>query len=202
MRAMADIQYAPLPPLPAPPKPPDWLTQLGEWLRALLEPLGRAIGLSWPVLEKVLIALLLLGVLFLVWRLVVEPLLAARRKPAIAAEPEWAPARAQAMSLLADADRLAAQGRFGEAARLLLQRSVGHIAEAQPGWLLPATTAREIAQLPRLPLRARDAFTVIAARVERSLFALRELDLGDGQAARSAYADFALQDLRAPGPGG
>ena len=203
MRAMADIQYAPLLPPPPPPAPPDWLQQLGEWLRALLEPLGQVIGLSWPVLEKVLIALLLLGLLFLLWRLVLEPLLVARRRPRVdGAEPEWTPARAEAVALLADADRLAGQGRFGEAARLLLQRSVGHIAEAQPGWLLPATTAREIAQLPRLPARAREAFAVIAARVERSLFALRELDSGDWQAARSAYADFALQDFRGPEPGG
>ncbi len=202
MRAAADIQFAPLPPIAPPPEPPAWLAQLGEWLQALLEPLGRAIGMGWPVFSKILLALLALGVLFLLWRLVIEPLLAAQRRPRAEPEPEWAPARAQAVALLADADRLAAEGRFGEAAHLLLQRSVGHIAEAQPGWLLPASTAREIASLPRLPARARDAFAVIAARVERSLFALRDLDAGDWQAARSAYADFALQDFRAMEPGG
>ena len=202
MRAAADIQFAPLPPMSPPPEPPAWLAQLGEWLQALLEPLGRAIGMGWPVFSKILLALLALGVLFLLWRLVIEPLLAAQRRPRAEPEPEWAPARAQAVALLADADRLAAEGRFGEAAHLLLQRSVGHIAEAQPGWLLPASTAREIASLPRLPARARDAFAVIAARVERSLFALRDLDAGDWQAARSAYADFALQDFRALEPGG
>ncbi len=196
MRATSDIQYAPLPPPPPPPKTPDWLAQLGEWLRALLEPLGKAIGMSWPVMEKVLLALLLLGVVFLLWRLVVQPLLAMRRRPGAEPEPEWAPVRAQAVALLADADRLAAEGRFGEAARLLLQRSVHHIAEAQPGWLQPATTAREIAGLPQLPLRARGAFGVIAMRVERSLFAQAELDGADWQAARAAYADFALQDIR------
>jgi hypothetical protein len=47
-------------------------------------------------------------------------------------------------------------------------------------------------------MRAREAFAIIAARVERSLFALRELDLGDWQASRAAYADFALQDFRGP----
>lgn len=200
MRAMGDIQYAPLPPLPPPPETPGWLRQLGEWLRALLEPLGQAIGLSWPILEKVLIALLVLGIAFLAWRLVIEPLLAARRAARPAPEPEWTPARDQAMALLADADRLAAQGRFGEAVRLLLLRSVGHLAEAQPDWLLPATTAREIATLPRLPARAREAFAVIAARVERSLFALRDLDSADWQASRAAYAEFALQDFRAMEP--
>ena len=197
VRAAVDIQYAPLPPakIPDPPVPPEWLKQLGEWLRSLFEPLGKALGMSWPVVEKLLIALAILGVLFLLWRLVLEPLLERRRKPRLEPEPEWAPVRAQAVALLADADRLAAEGRYGEAARLLLQRSVHHIAEAQPDWLLPATTAREIAILPRLPSRAREAFGVIAARVERSLFALRDLDAADWQAARSAYADFALQEL-------
>jgi hypothetical protein len=37
---------------------------------------------------------------------------------------------------------------------LLLQRSVHHIAEARPDWLLPASTAREIAGFPG-PARAR-----------------------------------------------
>lgn len=196
MRAVSDIQYAPLPPMPPPPKTPDWLAKLGEWLRDLFEPLGKAIGMSWPVLEKVLWALLLLGAVFLLWRLVVQPLLEIRRRPKPQAEPEWAPVRAEAVALLADADRLAAEGRFGEAARLLLQRSVHHIAEAQPSWLQPATTAREIASLTYLPARAREAFGVIAMRVERSLFALRDLNAADWQAARAAYADFALQDIR------
>lgn len=202
IRDAADIQYAPLPPMQPPPKPPDWLSQLFEWLQSLFEPLGKAFGMGWPVFSKILLALLVLGVLFLIWKLVVEPLLAVRRKPKLESEPEWAPVREQAVALLADADRLAEQGRFGEAARLLLQRSVGHITEAQPGWLQPASTAREIASLQRLPARAREAFGVIAARVERSLFALRELDSNDWQAARGAYADFALQDFRAPEPGG
>ena len=57
----------------------------------------------------------------------------------------------------------------------------------------PASTAREISVLPMLPERARSAFAAIASRVERSLFALRALDAEDWQAARAAYADFALQ---------
>ena len=37
---------------------------------------------------------------------------------------------------------------------------------------------------------------IAEARVERSLFALRDLDSADWQASRAAYADFALQDFR------
>ena len=200
------IQFAPVP-HEKPPEYPDWLKtmlkHLSEALQSVLEWIGRglkavgeALGLSWPVFEKILIALAALGVLFLLWKLVIQPLLNAR--PRAEAEPEWTPDRAAAIALLEDADRLAAEGRFGEATHLLLQRSVHHIATARPDWLDPASTAREIAILPSLPQRARDAFAQIAVRVERSLFALRDLDVADWQAARAAYADFALQSLEAP----
>lgn len=195
LRADADIQYAPLPPV-KPPETPGWLKRLGEWLESVFKPLGEMLGVSWPVLEKFLIALAVLLALFILWRLL-APLL--RVRAAVTPEPEWVPDQAMAVALLSDADRLAAEGRYGEAVHLLLQRSVHHIAEARPDWLLPASTAREIATLPLLPDRARAAFGEIARRVERSLFALRELDLADWQAARAAYADFAFQPL--PGAG-
>lgn len=193
VRADGDIQYAPLPPI-KPPETPGWLEALGEWLRRLLEPLGKAIGVSWPVIENVLIAVALLCVLAILWRLL-QPLLARLRAEPAEAAPEWSPDRAAAVALLEDADRLAGEGRYGEAVHLLLQRSVGHIAEARPDWLLPASTAREIAAFPMLPERARQAFGTIATRVERSLFALRELQREDWSVARAAYADFALADL-------
>lgn len=192
LRDQSDIQYAPVPHV-EPPKPPGWLKTLGEWLESLLKPLGEMFGMSWPVVEKVLIVLAVLLVAYILWR-IVWPLL--NRPPRLAGDDsEWAPGQAAAVALLDDADRLAAEGRYGEAAHLLLQRSVHHIAESKPDWLVPASTAREIATLPLLPERARTAFAEIARRVERSLFALRELDLADWQAARAAYADFALQRL-------
>ena len=198
IRDSADIQYAPIPPekIAPPPEPPGWLTALGEWLdsvlRVIFEPLGKLIGLSWPVVQWVLIGLATLFVLFILWRLL-EPLIRAPRKPKAGAEPEWVPDREEAIALLDDADRLAAAGKFGEAVHLLLKRSVRHIADARPEWLLPASTAREIALMPMLSQAARQAFGTIATRVERSLFAMRELDATDWQAAREAYAKFALE---------
>lgn len=193
VRGDATIQYAPLPPY-RPPPPPDWLKTLGEWLEKLFAPLGKALGLSWPVVEWLLIALAALAVLFIAWRLA-QPLLSRMRHAPPPAEPEWAPGRAEALALLEDADRLAAEGRFGEAAHLLLQRSVRHIAEVRPEWLMPASTAREIMHMPALPRRARAAFATIAERVERSRYALRALDERDWTEARAAYADFALQQI-------
>ena len=63
----------------------------------------------------------------------------------------------------------------------------------------PARNLQEIAALPGLPDKARGAFALIAERVERAVFALSPLDAGDWQAARAAYADFALARLPAAG---
>lgn len=188
------IQYAPLP-APKQPKPPEWLAKLLEWLSDHLSPGGKWLAQNWDAVKWSIAAIGLLLAAWLVWRMV-APLLR-RRNAASAGEPAWAPDRADALALLEDADALAAQGLYGEAAHLLLQRSVGQIRQARPEWLEPSSTAREIARIAALPEAARRAFALIAARVERSLFALRPLDAADWQAARTAYADFAGAGLEA-----
>ncbi|MDB5723797.1 MAG: hypothetical protein JWQ16_551 [Novosphingobium sp.] len=190
VRAASDIQFAPVAP-PVPPKTPDWLLSFAHWLEHLLGPLGKHLGMSWPVIEKILIGLAVIGVLVLLWA-VLSPLIGRLRDRHPAAEPEWTPDHAEAVALLEDADRLAATGRFDEAVHLLLRRSVGQIAAARPDWLNPASTAREIAGIAALPAAARAAFAAISTRVERSRYALRPLAAEDWQAARAAYADFAL----------
>jgi hypothetical protein len=193
VRRSAEIQFAPVPQVQQAP-PPAWLQSFQHFLEAVFGPLAKWLVRAWPVVEKLLVVLALLLVLYLLWRLL-GPVIRRLRDPK--AEPEaWAPSREQALALLSDADRLAAEGRYGEAAHLLLQRSVGQIRSARPGTLVPASTAREIAGLTLLPQAARAAFAVIAARVERSLFALRDLDAEDWTVARAAYADFALAELR------
>lgn len=195
VRDQADIQYAELKPVD-PPETPSWLKELGEFFEGLFGPVGRAFGMSWPTMKIVLIVLAVVLALFLAWRLL-GPVLQARWQTLNEEEPEWSPDRDAAVALLDDADRLAAQGLFAEATHLLLKRSVNHIAEARPDWLGPSITSREIAALPLLPDRARSAFGAIAVRVERSLFALRDLDRDDWTEARAAYADFALAELAA-----
>ncbi len=193
VRADTAIQFAPVPPL-KPPVTPEWLLEIGRFLERLLGPLGKFLGINWPVFRWVLLGLAALGALALLWVLVIRPLLdRLRAKPP--SEPEWAPQREAALALLEDADRLAAQGDYAEAAHLLLRRSFGEIAAARPEWLVPASTAREIGALPALPERARSAFSTIAQVVERSLFGLRGLAEPDWLRARSAYVDFALAGL-------
>lgn len=197
LRADGDVQFAPVTIPEIPPREPNWferlLADLFEVLAELLAPIGRALGASWWWLQWVLVALVAAFALVLLVRLV-APGWTRRGKQAAeaAAQDEWRPDTAASLALLEDADRLAAEGRFDEATHLLLQRSVGHISAARPDWTRPSSTARELAALPALPDAARSAFSVIAERVERSLFALRSLDRADWEAARAAYAQFAL----------
>ncbi|MBA4050901.1 MAG: hypothetical protein C0472_03260 [Erythrobacter sp.] len=200
LRADENIQFAPVTIPETPPPKPSWLSKqidaFFEWLADLLGPLGDSLAGSWWWLQWVLPTLVGLFALVLLIRLIDPALLRFGRKAKAAGaatqEETWRPDAAASLALLEDADRLAAEGRFDEATHLLLQRSVAQISAARPDWVEPSSTARELAALPALPGPARDAFGVIATRVEASLFALRPLARADWEAARAAYAEFAL----------
>ncbi len=197
LRNDPDIQFERIVIPETPPREPNWFEQMMNdvlmFLADLFAPIGRALGAAWPVLQWVLLALLALFVLYLIYRLVDPGWFKKTNATSDQGEDEgWAPAREESLALLEDADKLAAEGRFDEATHLLLKRSVGQIAAARPDWVEPSSTARELAALPALSDAARGAFRTISERVERSLFALRSLDRGDWEAARSAYAEFAL----------
>lgn len=197
VRADDSIQFAPVQiPQEAPPEP-GWLDALFGWLGDVLAPVGRALGLSWPIFKWVLLAIAIAALALLLWRMLSPALHWRPRQQPASEDGGWIPAAGDALALLEDADALAAQGRFDEATHLLLKRSVGQIAAARPDLVEPATTARELAALPALPDGARTAFGTIAGRVERSLFALRALGAEDWHAARAAYAEFALARLPA-----
>ena len=93
---------------------------------------------------------------------------------------------------LREADALAADGRFAEAIRQLLFRSVEDIGKRRPRLVRPALTSRELAASDALPGAARSLFAGIAAKVEHSLFGRRAVSEGDWRDARAAYAEFAL----------
>ncbi|MDE1467183.1 hypothetical protein [Aurantiacibacter sp. D1-12] len=191
LRASESIQFTEVP-TPEVEPPPDWLVQLLDALGSLFAPIARLLVAIWPVLMWVLIiggaALLLIALVRLI-----QPDFLRRRKKGEAGEEEWSPDQGEALALLEEADRLASEGRYDEATHLLLKRSVGQIAAARPDLVEPSSTARELSAETRLPEGARNAFSIIATRVERSLFALTKLNLDDWQAAREAYAEFALQ---------
>jgi len=196
LRADPEVQFAPVTIPDRPPPEPSWLAKqidkLFSWLGDLLAPIGQALAASWWWLQWALAAAVAVFALVLLVRVFGPGALARRTRHDKADTPEWHPDRAASLALLEDADRLADEGRFDAATHLLLQRSVGQIASVRPDWVEPSSTARELAILPALPETARTAFRVIAERVEASLFALRALDRSDWEAARAAYAEFAL----------
>ncbi|MEA3015041.1 MAG: hypothetical protein QOD42_3586 [Sphingomonadales bacterium] len=120
-----------------------------------------------------------------------------RRKPeeiGAAAAAGWRPEAAPALILLGEADALAAEGLYGEAARLILHRSIADIQAHRPALVRPALTSRDIAGLPALPGGPRAAFARIAMLVERSLFARRALAADDWRDCRAAYEEFAFAE--------
>ncbi|MEM6475182.1 MAG: hypothetical protein AAF687_03355 [Pseudomonadota bacterium] len=188
------------------PEEPGWFAEMIQsvldFLADIFAPIGEALGLSWPVLQWVLLGLAVLFAAFLIYRMLGPMGLSPNAGDDADEVEEWVPDKAESLALLEDADRLAAEGKFDEATHMLLKRSVNQIATARPDWVEPSSTARELAALPALSSRARGAFEVISQRVERSLFALSALDRSDWEAARAAYADFALvkiEDARAGG---
>ncbi len=200
IRADPDIQFTPLPDAAPAEISPFWRAVLDflQWLGdAIFGPIvaaGDALGLTTRGMVIALAVLIAIALAVVAWRWF------RRRAQAPgdpAAEEGWTPASREALALLDEADRLAAEGRYDEATHMLLRRSIEQIEAALPGLIDPSSTAREISASSGLPPAARRAFAAIAERVERSLFALRRLGAADWRAAREAYAQFAL-----PGGGG
>ena len=195
----SDIQFEEIDVLFEPPEPSPFLEAIVEffsWFGQFLGPIAQALSGIGPILW-VLPGLVVAFVVYLIVRRFgrLDSRRKAKSEANAASEPDWRPDREESLALLEDADALAAEGKFDEATHLLLKRSVGQIAEARPEWVEPSSTARELAALPLFSGAARSAFAVISERVERSLFALRSLNRSDWEAARSAYANFALAQI-------
>ncbi|MFN3944908.1 MAG: DUF4129 domain-containing protein [Allosphingosinicella sp.] len=168
------------------PQPPAWLIWLIEQIAAAMPVLKIVF---WVVVAG--IALLILHQLAV--RLAGVDLLR-RRKEAAGPDEDWRPAEAPARQLLAEADRLAADGRYAEAAHLLLFRSIEDISHRRPKLVRPALTSRDIARADDIPAPPRRAFGRIVLAVERSLFGGRELGADDWRDCRTAYEEFAFAD--------
>jgi hypothetical protein len=183
-----DLQFA-FTAEPAPSPPPGWLSWLGDVLQ-FLSPIFNVI--FWGAL-----AFVIAGILFFVVREFAES--RPGRNPRIrdenpVQETDYRPTSARAKALLGEADRLAAEGRFDEAAHTLLHRSIEDIEERLPRSIRRAQTSREIAGLAVLPAAVRAAFAPITRAVEQSWFGGRKLIAEDYQACRKAYSDFALAE--------
>jgi hypothetical protein len=175
-----------------PPKPPEWLVKLLDFLARILKPVAPYLVYVWWGVVIAAIGL----VLFLVIRSFIRRgLFFSWKADRVEPEPEWRPTPETARLLLSDADALAAQGRHAEAIHLILLRSIQEIARHRPAALKPALTSREISALRELPEAARTAFAHIARIVERALFAGREVGQREFAECREAYERFAFPEL-------
>lgn len=177
---------------PPPPKPParpnwdlGWLRDFFEWSAPALKPL------LWVGAAVLLLIILYHFVpAFADW---VDNLRFGRKRATGDYEETIGVAEAgRARARLADADALAAAGRFAEAIHLLLYRSVDDIDGRRPGLVKPAMTSRELAEAADLPAVARGAFSRIARAVEISLFGGRAIDERAWTECRSAYAELTV----------
>jgi hypothetical protein len=171
---------------------PFTVPEIPGWLKWLIEVLA-----SEPV-KYLFWTALAIGALVILYFLL-RSLAGARwpwgKKPQEELEAEsWRPEEQAARSLLREADVLAGEGRFDEAARLLLFRSIEDIDQKRPQLVRPALTSRDIAGAPELPPGPRQAFNAIVMLVERSLFGGMRLAAGDWQSCRSAYEEFAFAE--------
>jgi hypothetical protein len=190
VRRSKDIQFD-LPPVPLPkaePKKTYNPSGLGDFIKAIT-PFLRVI--FWAAVAALVLYLLYMFVPAI--RLWVDARLQRRAiNTDIEPEDDWAQERSVARSLLQEADALAKDGQYAEAAHLLLWRSIEDIENRRPDIIRGDWTSREIASAPSLPGVVRDAFSTIARAVEISLFGKRPVTADNWADCRDAYARFAI----------
>jgi Domain of unknown function (DUF4129) len=172
-----------------PPQPPP------SWL----EPLVRLLEFLAPFLSYIFWAGVIVVAAMIVYAIATELMRRLPQQRREAPPPkdipvaEFRPAAARAHALLEEADRLAREGRYDEAVRILLHRSIEDMEAAYPATIAPSMTSREISMLGYLSQQGRATFAKIAQAVERSLFAGRGLTAEQFAECRRAYENFALE---------
>jgi hypothetical protein len=187
MLARADLQFT-LGEPPAEPPPPT-----SSWLSQLLDGLGPIFNIVfWGALAAVIA-----GILYFIGREVLQSRYGGDRRVK-SVEPvqqtAYRPEPERARALIADADSLAAQGRFEEAVRILLHRSIDDIEQRAPRSIKRAQTSREISRLSILSGAAAEAFAPLVRAVEQAWFGGAELKADDYQRCRDSYVHFALPE--------
>ena len=177
---------------PPPPKSPDWLIALGNFLAPIFNFLGYIlVPLFWGV-----VILVVLGVLYFLFGEALNARFGKDGKGKLEDGDDVLvdirPDEAAARGLLERADALARKGQFAEAVHLLLFHSIQDIQSRLENSVPRSLTAREIGGLERLPARAKAALGPIIRIVEGSFFGGRDVDETGWQSARSSYEDFAF----------
>ena len=130
--------------------------------------------------------------IYLIGRTIYESRFAFGRDTDVTDEPEiplYQPAKAQAQILMDEIDRLASEGKYGEAVHTLLFRSIQDIDRNRPNVVRRSLTAREIGALTVLTPEARTAFSTIAGVSELSHFGGTPIGKAGFDTARAAYSE-------------
>ena len=178
---------------PIPVRPP---SAFERWLGKIF---GAFFSVLAPLLEIIFwlgIGALAVGALYLIGRAIYETRFAKpnqAKKEEKADIPLYQPAEAQARILLDEVDKLAAEGRYGEAVHTLLFRSIQDIDRNRPNVVRRSLTAREIGSLSVLTDNARTAFSTIAGVSELAHFGGVSVNEAGFKTARKAYADLTGQ---------
>ena len=106
--------------------------------------------------------------------------------------PDYQPDAETARILLADAEKLAAQGKYEEAVHAILFRTIQDIQDKRPHHVKRSLTSREISRLPILSEKARKGFSMIGRLVENSFFGGGTLTEEDYTTSVATYKNFAF----------
>jgi len=191
-----EFQFELAEPIPRPP-PSQFSLGVGRFFSAIFKFLA-------PLLQIIFylgIGALAVGAIYLIGRAIYETRFAAPAKKKTSDEediPLYQPAEAQARILLEEVDKLAAEGRYGEAVHTLLFRSIQDIDRNRPNVVRRSLTAREIGSLSVLTPEARRAFSTIAGVSELAHFGGVSVNEAGFKTARNAYADLTGQTPEAP----
>lgn len=171
-----------------PSDPPYWL----KWLADIFEAIAPFISYIFWAGVAVVAAMILYWIMSELARHLPQKKVEEQRAADVPV-PEFRPAAARARALLEEADRLAREGRYGEAVRVLLHRSIEDMDAAYPATIIPSMTSREISLLQYLSAQGRATFVKIAQAVEASLFAGRALTAEQFAECRKAYENFVFE---------
>jgi len=170
------------------PEAPGWLLWLQHWL----DKLSPVLNVMWWALG----GLALVALLFYLGRLLLRLRFPERLKvqDMRSAMEDWRPTATRARALLADADALARDGKYGEAVHLLLLRSIDDLEQFRPRVVQRSYTAREIERLDAMPMTVRAAFAGIMEVVEKSRYGGYEVTAKDYERCRAEYERFAFPE--------
>ncbi len=189
--------------LPVPP--PDPIQPDLSFLNGIFAAIGAFFAFIGPALFWILVVggiALLCFVLFSIGRAIYERrdrLNALLKKDApedVLSTMDVRPDEHFAKNLLSEADKLASEGRYGEAIRLLLHSSISDMQERIHKRIGVSLTAREIGQLGSIPDDSRSALHRIIYTVEINVFGEQDVSSDDFVKARHDYTVFAFKGDR------